>query len=127
MLLAIKRTISSFLVDTDTPLDIVWVACPTLAGKLLMGVCYRPPSSDRLFVSELHRSISRALDLFPTRKIYSFGDFNFPDINWSRTSSSNSTSSEFIELCLDFNFTQLVSEPTRDTNILDLILFILIF
>lgn len=122
VLFAIKRSIPSFLVDTNTPLDIVWVACPTLPGKLLMGVCYRPPSSDRLFVSELHKSIARALDLFPTRKIYLFGDFNFPDINWSLMSSSSSASSEFIELCYDFNFTQLVSQPTRDTNILDLIL-----
>lgn len=85
-----------------------------------MGICCRPPSSDRLFISELYKSISRALDLFPNRKIYLFGDFNFPYLNWSCMSSPCSASCEFIELCLDFNFTQLVSEPTHDNNILDL-------
>lgn len=122
VLIAINKTIPSFLVDTDSALEVVWVACPTLFGKLLMGVCYRPPASDRLFVSDLHKTISRALEQFPTNKIYLFGDFNFPDINWSRLSSSSSESSDFIELCLEFNLTQIVTEPTRGTNILDLIL-----
>lgn len=57
-----------------------------------------------------------------------FGDFNFPGINWSEvTATANTTQAkDFIDVCLNYNLTQLVTQPTRVTcdssNILDLIL-----
>lgn len=66
---------------------------------------------------------------YPSAPIFLLGDFNLPSIDWSLPASPNSNSStcqEFIDLCSCFNFTQIVTEPTRVTdttaNILDLIL-----
>lgn len=61
--------------------------------------------------------------------LFFLGTFNFPSINWrdGTTSLTNqSEASDFIEVCLNYNLTQLVLEPTRisetSANILDLIL-----
>jgi hypothetical protein len=48
------------------------------------------------------------------------GDFNFPELDWSKPESL-SESHPFLK-CLNDNFLeQLVDEPTRDANILDLV------
>lgn len=58
------------------------------------------------------------------------GDFNFPNIVWSHISPFSEPSStecnEFITLCSDFGFSQMVTSPTRitrhSTSLLDLVL-----
>lgn len=49
------------------------------------------------------------------------GDFNFSSINWSDLSASG-YASIFLQECLKLNLNQLVKEPTRASNILDLVL-----
>src|SRR5664279_1258179 len=48
------------------------------------------------------------------------GDFNFPNINWD-TLDSDLSSGRFRDLILDNYLVQHVKQPTRDTNILDLV------
>ena len=48
-------------------------------------------------------------------------DFNSPDIDWD-TLNHNHLSNKFIDLILDSYLFQHVNEPTRKTNVLDLIL-----
>lgn len=50
------------------------------------------------------------------------GDFNFPDIDWVNLAAHSRLSKNFLDLCLMFNFAQMVSMPTRGANILDLVL-----
>ncbi|MEJ2259839.1 MAG: hypothetical protein P8X78_04945, partial [Nitrosopumilaceae archaeon] len=52
------------------------------------------------------------------------GDFNLPNITWETLSLSHSNSSErqFLQFCTSNGYEQLVTEPTRGANILDLIL-----
>ena len=58
--------------------------------------------------------VSRSLPLVLVR------DFNFPDICWNYNIADREQSWRFLE-CVGDNFlTQLVSEPTRGSNILDL-------
>ena len=55
------------------------------------------------------------------------GDFNLPDIDWeegSVKSNPHYTAAinwKMIDIANDFNLTQIVSEPTRQGNILDLL------
>lgn len=65
---------------------------------------------------------TRHLELFPTDITYLFGDFNFPLIDWEGLSSPCNMSTEFINLTLDYDLSQTVSQPTRVSNILDFIL-----
>ena len=49
------------------------------------------------------------------------GDFNFPDICWKYNTAERDRSQRFLE-CVEDNFlTQLVSEPTREGALLDLL------
>lgn len=51
------------------------------------------------------------------------GDFNLPLINWCTQKFSNDFKScMFFNFMTDFGFAQLVLEPTRKSNILDLLL-----
>lgn len=67
---------------------------------------------------------------FPNASIIILGDFNYPNIIWTNVPAycdpPSSECNEFLELCNDFNLTQLTTQPTRITpntaNLLDLIL-----
>ena len=50
------------------------------------------------------------------------GDFNMSSINWESNSASQAGSKLFFECVSDLGLTQLVKEPTRENNILDLVL-----
>ena len=50
------------------------------------------------------------------------GNFNFRNINWKNLSSSRAIDETFIECIQDNLLTQVVMEPTRGNNILDLAL-----
>ena len=55
------------------------------------------------------------------------GDFNLPDIDWEEGSVKSNPQYtaainwKMIDIANDFNLTQIVSEPTRQGNILDLL------
>lgn len=112
----------SFPLDTNPTIEITWAACVTSCAKILLGACYRPPDADSSFSTELCSNIERATQLFSADVIYLFGDFNYPLIDWSALSSTCRASSDFLELTLDFNLSQVVNQCTRGSNILDLVL-----
>lgn len=122
VLLGIKKSIPSFLVNTNSDIEIVWVACKIFSINILVGCCYRPPDSNSSFNDQLRISLEKACEVFPSNITYLFGDFNFPSVDWDRLSSSCNMSTEFINLTLDYNLSRTVSQPTRGSNILDLIL-----
>ena len=49
------------------------------------------------------------------------GDFNFPDICWKYNTAERDQSRRFLECVADNFLTQLVSEPTREGALLDLL------
>lgn len=90
---------------------------------------YRPPGSNRSpgllqYTIDICDCISSLLPNNQSSIIC--GDFNFPDIDWHadnclRLDNSSSTG-VFLSLCIKFGLSQLVNYPTRNDNILDLIL-----
>lgn len=121
VLLAVKKTISSFIIETESPIEIIWVSCMTSTSKILIGVCYRPPDASSSFIDDLFDSINLALKKYRGHEVYLLGDFNYPQIDWPLLSSTCSSSTNFLNLILDFNFSQIVDQPTRGPNVLDLI------
>lgn len=105
VLLAIKNDIASFIIDTFSDLEIIWAACRAHTKNILIG-----------------RNQSAAIKRCPTDRVYLFDEFNLPNIDWPTLSSPYQTSTDLINLSLDFNFSQVVNKPTRGTNILDLVL-----
>lgn len=122
VLLAVKKTISSFVIETESPIEIIWASCMTSTSNILIGVCYRPPDASRSFIDDLHDSINLALKKYQGHEVYLLGDFNYPQIDWPLLSSTCSSSTDFLNLTLDFNFSQIIDQPTRGSNVLDLVL-----
>ena len=97
--------------------EAIWCDISCNGGNTLVGVCYRTPNSIQINNEALYSLINRV----SKEEVVIMGDFNFPELDWGRANSIGD-SHPFIE-CMSNNFlTQLVEEPTRDKNYLDLIL-----
>lgn len=130
VLIAVAAHIESFCLRLTSDLEILFICLCLNHQKLVLGVCYRAPSCNNSFVNNLHDAINSILVRFPSVPIVLLGDFNYPNIVWNDLHTHchpfSTDAAEFINLCNDFSFTQLVSLPTRSTptasNILDLVL-----
>lgn len=121
VLLAIKKMLHSHFTDSKSSLKIVWAALSMSSSVVLIGACYRAPDSDHSFLKDPRDSFSHVIQLCPSNHVYLLGDFNFRLIDWEHMSSSCHESLELINLTLDFNVFQVGKEPTRASNILDLV------
>ena len=117
----VDNTYKIFRRDLDSNCELLWVELVLPAIKILVGVFYHPPSSPREYLSQLDDSLTR---IPASSSIILCGDFNAPRINWESVScvTSAGVTSKLCDLVLDHSLQQLVSEPTRDENVLDLLL-----
>lgn len=96
----------------------MYVKGRTGKGDIIMDVCCRPPDQEEQEDEALNRhtgeaSCSQALILM--------GNFNHPDVYW-RNTAGQKQSKRFLE-CVGNNFLlQVIDEPTRRGDLLDLIL-----
>ncbi|XP_068757932.1 uncharacterized protein [Montipora capricornis] len=128
VLLACSHEISSIRrSELETECEIMWCEIIILNpySRIMVGVFYRPPSTDVSYLLELEKSLcllERSENTFTT---FLLGDFNLPNVDWSNPScpiGSDTLSSTFCSICQDHFFRQMVLNPTRDDNILDLVL-----
>lgn len=88
--------------------------------KITLGVFCRPPSNDRKPLEDL-QAVLQELSL---NELILLSDFNLPETDWLNNRVLRQ--SDIYTLMMDFvqdNFlTQLVNEPTRESNILNLVL-----
>ena len=100
-------------------LEILWVEITLLNKSLLLGAFYRPPSSKNNL-----RELQSTLNGISSHQVILCGDFNMPDIDWSTLSCmlSHLPSQSLCETVKNCALDQLVTEPTRSKNILDLVL-----
>ena len=104
------------LIEANFP-ESIWCNIEIGGETTVVGVCYRPPSSSRACDEALYELITRA----SRGKVLIMGDFNFPELDWAKAETLND-SHPFID-CVNDNFLfQGVTECTRSSNILDLIL-----
>lgn len=129
VLIAVNEQLSCSLINIHCKLEILWLVCRAVPETVLLGVCYRPPDNNPDFAQDLNDILNQLTTKYSTAHILLFGDFNFPDIDWNDANqliTGHSRTKEFINVCLNFNLTQLITEPTRisgeTSNILDLIL-----
>lgn len=97
--------------------ETIWCNINSNGRNTLIGVCYRAPDSVQINDEALYS----LLDRVSKEEVVIIGDLNFPEIDWGKPESIED-SHPFIE-CMSNNFlTQLVDEPTRERNYLDLVL-----
>ena len=103
------------------------IMCYLKSCNTLFAVVYRPPGKDtpgfKTLLDKLQGHIDTLSESSVSPDIYITGDFNYPSMDW-KNGNGNEESSEGHDLheFLQRNFlTQVVTAPTRDDNILDLV------
>lgn len=128
MLIAICKKFIALPIIINSFLECVFVSLRLVSTDLIIGVFYRPPDMNSTFESEFNRVVVEVCTRFPNAVLVFFGDFNYPNIEWSTlsVSSTDTQAQEFLNSCLDFSLCQLIEKPTRCSttcaNILDLLL-----
>ena len=96
----------------------VWCIIKTDSStEIIVGTCYRSQAAE---AGEL-KDLFYILEQVSNREALIMGDFNYPGINWA-TMGSDSAGNDFKNLILDCYLYQHVKEPTREHNILDLVI-----
>jgi hypothetical protein len=123
---AVSRNIISARADElETDAEIVWVRINIKGSKTLyVSGFYRPQESDDKGHKEFKTSVAR-IAAYPNANIWIAGDLNFPGIDWVskilKPSCRYPTLHQDLLDTLDDNaLQQLVNEPTREQNTLDL-------
>ncbi|GAB0210046.1 hypothetical protein GRJ2_003470400 [Grus japonensis] len=105
----------------EEPIESFWIRIKGRAGTgdILVGVCYRPPDQGDRVDEALYRQIGAASR---SQALVLMGDFNHSDICWRGNTAGHKESRKILE-CIDDNFLlQVIEEPTRRGDVLDLVL-----
>ena len=87
--------------------------------KVNTSVTYRPPGQNLEKDNEMYNVLSQNLR---SGESIILGDFNLPHINWETQAGIEAESHRMLEFLEDNFLSQLVKQPTRENNILDLII-----
>ena len=120
MLLYVSDKLKCVAIDNLNTLkcESLWVKLYEDPGaSVTLGVCYRSPTAAEEEITNMFAAITQA----SKERCLIVGDFNYPTINWKNFECSNEEE-KFVELLHDNFMFQYVDEPTREGNILDLVI-----
>jgi hypothetical protein len=112
----LNPTINSDL-GNDSFSESIWCSIGLGSDNTILGVCYRAPDSIESNDEKLYNLINKVQNC----KVIVMGDFNFPELDWSNRDNLD-VQNPFVDCLLNNFLFQLVDEPTRGKNYLDLVL-----
>jgi len=123
----VKTVIRSAVVDIPVEFNHIEIVCVdlTLSCFTCRLICiYRKPGFNELDVEYISDCIRCLKKLCSTEKLVIItGDCNLPDIDWSCYHAPDSPIyNMFIDFVNNFGFYQYVNQPTRNENILDVVM-----
>ena len=112
----------------QTDCELLWVKLEITGSRpLFIGAYYRAREDDLMGLQELKKSVSMVMD--HSDNIWVHGDFNLLKLDWPDCEPSIKPNCSFkqvydhlMKFLLDINLTQVVTQPTRLNNTLDLFL-----
>ena len=110
----------------DADCEVIWVKLP-FYQPVFIGSFYRPPSSGIADLEALGQSIQKIIENRRSLPhVILAWDFNQPDIDWLENTVPGKQyikeiNFKFLDIINKTSFNQTVNEPTRRSNILDLI------
>ncbi|XP_072043012.1 uncharacterized protein [Amphiura filiformis] len=128
VLIATKNDlIATHRVDLDSNCEAVWVSIELQGAKqITIGSFYRSQQYGNTteYFDQLQESLRKA-SKNNNSQIYLAGDFNLPDVDWPTQSIPPGSqyvalSNHMLDISAEFGLEQMVTEPTRIKNILDL-------
>ena len=119
----IKSDYISSQVETEDNCEIIWSRVNLNKNKsFLLCSYYRPPNNNYNSISGLQNSMQQLTKDINNKFVILGGDFNLLDINWEDRTVKNNMCKSILDLMDDFSLKQLVNEPTKGNNTLDLCL-----
>ena len=117
--------LSTQISDFQTDCEIVWAKISLAGSKnLYVASYYRPHSDDQYSLDQLAES----LDKLPKDgcHVWLAGDMNLPGIDWTNGALKSNCPTpsqhiQFMDMMADNGLVQVVEEPTRGNNTLDLV------
>ena len=112
-------------INTDSDCEMILAKLELHNQKsVTIGAFYRPPWADEEYMEKFISCMS-TINPNHDKNLWITGDFNLPHIDWENMcvnpGNSQATQSDLLlEYALDQALTQLVTEPTRKENMLDL-------
>ena len=128
MIAVSKHILSTRLPDLETCCENLWIKLSIPACKdLYLCTYYRPHISDLISLEQLNNSLSKVMISTKNPMIWLSGDFNAPNINWQTLSIPPespylNTQQLLLDITQDYDLSQMVLNPTRLNNTLDLFL-----
>jgi hypothetical protein len=110
------------LIEKSADSERVWLIIHADVGPYLVGVWYRPPEPGEI---ETIKSLESEWEVHNQAALGTIlvGDMNVHHTRWLRFSSGNSAEGEILKkFCDDRGLRQVVRQPTRGANLLDLLL-----
>ncbi|KAK4828011.1 LOW QUALITY PROTEIN: hypothetical protein QYF61_022788 [Mycteria americana] len=106
--------------DGDDRVACLWVRIRGKANKadIMVEVCYKPPNQDEEADELFYKHLGEVLQLLALVLVE---DFNLTDVCWQYNRAERKQPRWFLECVADNLLTQLVSEPTREGALLDLL------
>jgi len=106
-------------------IEMLWVEVFCNGQAIIFGVCYRPPNQTAIeravFLDGMYVTFDTILR-FPNAKFVLLGDFNDRCQIWNSDHRDSELGLDLFNLLLEFGLMQLIDKPTRNSNILDLII-----
>ena len=102
--------------------ELMWLSVSLQSQKLLLGVVYRPPSANNAIIDYLDSNILQKLEEFGAHSVMLIGDFNVHHTDWLGSHSTDAGGRQMLQLANCLGLEQIVDEPTRENQILDLVL-----
>ena len=97
----------------EDDLELLWIEIKHRSHPpLLVGCCYRPPSSTMNF----YNTLELTLDKIAERNVILVGDFNAKHRDWFSGDATNSHGATLKDLMSRFDMVQTCSEPTHLNN-----------
>ena len=126
-LLGIQAEYTAELIETRQDLEAVFIKMGTVKGKppLIIRSIYRPTNNDLQYSTSLCSTIEKLQRKHKKASFWLCGDFNLPDVSWeSHTINGHQYLRElnqgYLDMLHNCGMSQMVEEPTREKNILDL-------
>ena len=103
------------------------IMCYIKSSNTICATVYRPPGPDTPGFTKLLNQVQANIDTISENStspdIHILGDFNYPDLDWAVGDTGGDAQGKDLIEFMDRNFlTQMVDQPTRGRNTLDLVL-----
>ena len=102
--------------------ELMWFTVALKTRTLLIGAVYRPPSASNEVLDYLDRNTFSVMDEFGAQSVMLIGDFNVHHKEWLGSNVTDAAGRRALQLSNCLGLDQIVTEPTRGNNILDLVL-----